>query len=91
MEIGSGILIYLSAVNLIAFILMGSDKKFAVENMRRIPEKVFFTLAIAGGGPGVYLGMKRFRHKTKHPAFYIGVPLIVLTEAGLIGYFFFKK
>ncbi len=91
MEIGSGFIVYLVLVNLIAFILMGADKELAKENLRRIPEKVFFTLALFGGGLGVYFGMKRFRHKTKHPTFYIGIPAVVLIEAAVFSYFFLTK
>lgn len=91
MEIGSGLTVYLLLVNLIGFVLMGADKRLAMENLRRIPEKLFFTLALLGGGLGVYFGMKRFRHKTKHASFYIGVPAIVLIEAALFSYFFLTK
>ncbi len=91
MEIGSGLIVYLILVNLISFILMGTDKKLAAGNMRRVPEKIFFSLALFGGGLGVCLGMKRFRHKTKHPKFYIGIPLIVFVEAAVFSYFFLTK
>lgn len=91
MEIGSGFIVYLILVNLISFILMGIDKKLAARNMHRIPEKVFFSLGLAGGGLGVFFGMKRFRHKTKHPKFYIGIPLIVFVEAAVFSYFFLTK
>lgn len=81
-------IVYIILINLTAFILMGADKKFAIGAMRRIPEKVFFTLAVLGGGPGVYMGMKRFRHKTKHPSFYVGIPVIIIIEAAVLFYFF---
>ncbi len=91
MEISSGLIVYLVLINLIAFILMGTDKKLARRNMRRVPEKVFFSLALLGGGLGVYFGMKNFRHKTKHPTFYIAVPVIIFIEAAVFSYFFLTK
>ena len=40
-------------------------------------------LAAAGGSVGALLGMQIFRHKTKHPKFTVGVPLILLVQIGL--------
>ena len=74
------ILGYLLAANLWGFAAMGADKRFAIKGKRRIPERTLFTIAILGGAPGVYLGMRAFRHKTLHRQFTIGIPLIFVLQ-----------
>lgn len=77
------ILIYLAAVNGIAFLLCGIDKWKARRERWRIPEKTLFLSAIVGGSVGFLLGMQLFRHKTKHKSFTIGIPLILALQIGL--------
>lgn len=69
---------YLLIVNIVAFFLMGIDKKKAQTGVWRIPEKTLFLSAILGGGIGAIAGMQLFRHKTRHRSFVIGMPLILL-------------
>ena len=59
----------------------------AQHQKRRVPEKVLFLLSALGGSVGMYLGMFTFRHKTKHWYFVIGIPAIILLQAGLLLYF----
>lgn len=66
---------YLIIINLIAFILYGIDKKRSIRNEYRISESVLLWMARLGGGIGCWLGIKMFRHKTKHTKFRIVVPL----------------
>ena len=68
--------IYLAIINAISFILMLVDKYKARKNLWRIPERTFFLIACIGGSLGCILGMYTVRHKTKHPKFTIGMPLI---------------
>lgn len=65
---------YLVLVNLIGFVLVFADKKKAVKHQWRIPEKIFFLLSLFGGGIGIFTGMFRYHHKTKHWSFLIGIP-----------------
>jgi len=74
------IMIYLVAASLFGFILMGADKKKAVQHKWRIPEKSLFLIALAGGSVGVLLGMVVFRHKTKHLSFLLGIPMIIAAQ-----------
>ena len=80
------LIIYLAAINLIAFLAMGTDKFKARNAMWRIPEKTLFLLALAGGSVGAILGMFAFRHKTKHLSFRIGLPLILAAQCA-VAYF----
>ncbi|WP_117170529.1 DUF1294 domain-containing protein [Paraliobacillus sediminis] len=78
------IIIYVFLVNLIAFILMGLDKRKAKKGKWRIPEKTLWFSAVMGGAFGSLLGMQLFRHKTKHKAFTIGMPLVIMLHITII-------
>ena len=69
---------YLLVMNLVAFILMGTDKKRARRQRWRIPEATLLATAALGGAGGAWLGMYLFRHKTKHLRFVLLVPLFAL-------------
>ena len=43
-------------------------------------ERCLMLLAAFGGSIGMWGGMYFFRHKTKHPKFYIGVPAILIIQ-----------
>ncbi len=85
----SAILVWCIALNLIGFILMKKDKKYAKEDKRRIRESTLLVTAMAGGSLGIYAGMYKFNHKTLHKKFTIGVPLIILVQMAIISYGFF--
>ena len=65
-------------INVLAFFLMGIDKRKAELGRWRIPERTLFLFAFLGGGVGAIAGMQLFRHKTKHRSFTVGMPLILL-------------
>ena len=71
------VVLYLMAVNLAAFFLMGVDKRRAVGKKWRISEKTLFLPAVLGGALGGLLGMRFFHHKTRHWYFRWGFPLPV--------------
>lgn len=75
---------YALVVNIISFSLMGLDKKKATRKKHRIPEKHLFIWVIIGGSLGGILGMKFFRHKTKHPQFKYGFLLILMVHLILV-------
>ena len=81
------ILIYLLIVNALGFLLMLIDKYKAKKNLWRIPEKTLLGVALVGGSIGAYAGMQLFRHKTKHPQFYIGIPVIMALQLIAAAYF----
>jgi uncharacterized membrane protein YsdA (DUF1294 family) len=70
------ILLYLILINAAGLVLMLIDKRRAVKNLWRIPERTLLLLSLAGGCVGTLLGMRLFRHKTKKPAFSIGIPVM---------------
>ncbi|SEA50500.1 Uncharacterized membrane protein YsdA, DUF1294 family [Thalassobacillus cyri] len=80
------IIVYACTVNVLAFVMMGFDKNRARRQKQRIPEKQLWGVALLGGALGGSLGMRHFRHKTKHAAFKFGFPLLVVLEAIIVGY-----
>ena len=82
--------IYLLVVNLIAFILMGVDKRRAKKEMWRISEGTLFLFPVLGGSLGGILGMKLFRHKTKHWYFRFGFPALLLIQLAAAGWLLWK-
>lgn len=85
------VVIYLAVINFIAFVMFGVDKRKAKRNKWRIPEAALMTIALLGGSIGGLLGMNVFRHKTKHPKFYIGMPVILILQIGLIIFIIIAK
>ena len=68
--------VYLLLINALEFLLMHIDKQRARKNLWRIPEFTLLILSVFGGSIGCMLGMKIWHHKTRHPEFSIGVPLM---------------
>jgi uncharacterized membrane protein YsdA (DUF1294 family) len=82
--------LYIAAVNIIAFLIMGIDKYKAQRHQWRISEANIFLIGLFGGGLGVLLGMSMFHHKTKHLKFTIGIPLVVALNIICFWYFLHK-
>ncbi|KAB2954644.1 DUF1294 domain-containing protein [Heliorestis acidaminivorans] len=76
--------------NVIAFFLVGYDKRQAQRGGQRIQEKTFFYDALFLGALGVLLGLYFFRHKTRHRAFTWGIPLLLILNLAIL-YFFWKQ
>lgn len=79
--------IYLILMNLLGFFSMGWDKRKAKKHLYRTPEKVLLFIAFLGGSFGSYLGMRIFHHKTRHPLFYIGVPVLLFAHIAIVIFF----
>ena len=74
------IVVYLVIINVVAFVLFTHDKMCAIQSRRRIPEKVLFLFAIAGGSLGGLVSMYIYRHKVNKWKFSIGLPVIILGQ-----------
>lgn len=64
--------------NFVVFLIYGADKRKAKLSKHRISEKTLLSVALLMGGVGALLGMKTFRHKTKHLKFVVLVPVATL-------------
>ena len=59
----------MAIASVLAFGLYALDKRAAIRNERRVPEKTLHMVSLLGGWPGAWLGQRVFRHKTSKPAF----------------------
>lgn len=75
-----GACLYLLVINLMAFCAYGLDKRKAIKDKWRIPERTLILLAVFGGSVGALLGMRIFHHKTRKKKFCIGIPLILILQ-----------
>ncbi len=65
----TAVLVYIAFLIIVSFItlfLYRADKIKAKKKQWRIKEAVLLCFGFFGGGCGALLGMKLFRHKTKH-------------------------
>ncbi len=74
----------LALTNLAAFLLMGIDKRRAVRDSWRIPEKTLLTACGLFAAAGGLLGMRVFHHKTRKPKFSVGVPVMLVVQAAVL-------
>lgn len=75
---------YLLVLNVLAFFLMGFDKRQAKSGGRRVPERTLFLAAALGGSVGAIAGMRSFHHKTRHWYFVWGLPAILAVHVVLL-------
>jgi len=78
------LIIYIVAINIVGFFIMGIDKQKARKRAFRIPEATLFMIALVGGSIGTTLGMHLFHHKTRHWYFLYGMPLIIILQFLLV-------
>lgn len=78
------LIVYLLLINALGLLLMLADKLKARKNKWRISEATLMTVAAIGGSLGSLLGMQLFRHKTKHPKFSLGLPVLLACHIVLL-------
>ncbi len=88
-SIEQGAFFYCILINVIGFTAIVIDKYRAIRKKWRIKESRFFLMALLGGGIGVYMGMRMYRHKTRHRYFMWGIPAIVIFEWTLVYFYFY--
>lgn len=84
------VIVYMLVMSIAGFISMGVDKRRAVKGKWRVSEAALFVIALIGGALGSVIGMRVFRHKTKHWYFVVFMPLIMVIQIALIVFLFIK-
>jgi len=64
---------YVLLVSAVGLGLMGFDKLSAKTGIERVPELWFFLISLAGGFPGVVLGVFVFHHKISKLSFQLKI------------------
>ncbi len=85
------VLIWIIVINLLTFILFVIDKERAVKHKYRISEFTLLTLSFMGGSLGALLAMSLVRHKTKKKIFTVGIRLMLVMHAVLLGIYIYKS
>lgn len=80
------IIVFIIMINLIAILLMKKDKEYAEKGERRIREATLLLVALMGGSFGMYFAMFKYKHKTLHRKFSIGVPVIIMLQFAYMTY-----
>ncbi len=73
-------LLIILILNLTAFVLMGIDKRRAINGKTRIPESTLLFWGFLMGGPGLLLGSLVFHHKTRKWKFRFGIPAALIVN-----------
>ena len=78
-------LAYIAIISLISIVVCIYDKKVSKKNRveLRTPEKTLLLLSALGGSVAMFVTMLIIRHKTKHVKFMLGIPIIMIAQAGI--------
>lgn len=71
---------WLILISLISVIVTAADKVKAKRVSRRVPEATLMLLSVLGGSLAMLITMIIIRHKTKHPKFTVGIPVIIVLQ-----------
>ena len=71
-------------LSFLTFCMYGIDKWKAQTGRWRISEKALLLSAALFGAAGAFLGMRIFRHKTKHWYFQIFVPIFLILQLSIM-------
>ncbi len=78
------LLIYFLAISALSVVVTILDKLAARRRAMRVPEAVLLLLAALGGSVSMYITMLVIRHKTRHPKFMVGIPVIFVLQIALL-------
>jgi uncharacterized membrane protein YsdA (DUF1294 family) len=79
------LLLYLVAINLVAYGVYWLDKRRAARGARRVSERELLVWAAAGGSLGAWIAMRRLRHKTKKTGFQVAFFAILVAQ--VVGFY----
>ena len=77
-------LAYLAVISIVSIIVCAYDKIAAKHfTKHRTRESTLLLLSALGGSVAMFITMQLIRHKTKHIKFMLGIPLIMIVQAGI--------
>ena len=74
------VILYLTAISLLAAVLTIKGKSALKRNTRRIRERSLIMVSVLGGSLAMLLAMFAVRHKTQRVKFMAGLPLIMIFQ-----------
>lgn len=76
---------YLAVISVVSVAVTVYDKWAAKHRTdRRIRESSLLAFSVLGGSAAMFVTMLIIRHKTKHPKFMIGIPVIMAVQTALV-------
>ena len=78
---------YLIVINLVSFIVFGTDKMRAIRDEWRIKERTLLLLCAVGGSLGGLIGVFLLHHKNQKLKFRFGIPVMFIIQMIVILYF----
>lgn len=72
------LLIYYIVITIFGIVLVAYDKLKAVNQSRRIKDRLLLYTALFGGAFGMYMTMLLLRHKTRQRLYMISLPLMII-------------
>jgi uncharacterized membrane protein YsdA (DUF1294 family) len=82
---------YFPLINLVAFSIIGIDKRLAIQQKRRISERNLLFSSAIGGTIGSGLAMLIFRHKTSKMSFLWKFFIIGIIQVFLVYFYVIKS
>ncbi|WKL42442.1 DUF1294 domain-containing protein [Flavobacterium sp. ZE23DGlu08] len=82
---------YFPLINLVAFSIIGVDKRLAIQQKRRISERNLLLTSLIGGTIGSGLAMLVFRHKTSKMSFLWKFFLIGILQLFIVYFYVIKS
>ena len=76
--------VWLVVINLLAIVATIRDKHSAQQGRWRIRERTLLLLGAFGGSLATLLTMRQIHHKTRHPKFMIGLPVLLAIQIVLL-------
>ncbi len=78
-----------AVLSLVTILLYAADKRAALRNRRRVPERTLHVLALLGGWPGGLLAQRLFKHKRRKRRFMTGFWLAAAGHVAFVGALFY--
>jgi uncharacterized membrane protein YsdA (DUF1294 family) len=82
---------YFPLINLVAFSIIGIDKRLAIQQKRRVSERNLLLSSAIGGTIGSGLAMLIFRHKTSKMSFLWKFFIIGILQVFLVYFYVIKS
>lgn len=83
----TSIIIYYVWINIYTLLLYAIDKRAAIKNKWRIPERQLHLFMFSGGVIGAIAGQQIFRHKTQKLSFRIIFWILLILQLSILGWY----
>ncbi len=80
-------IIWFILINFLAIVLMKKDKEYSkIPEAKRVRESTLLTVAAVGGAIGEFYAMYKYKHKTLHKKFTLGLPIMIMVHFAMLAF-----